>query len=177
MSRSSTVAGLLLVPLLGCRPMSEEEAVGIVRAYDRALIEALRTGDARLIDPVTGPTEGRKLTGLIGVKLDQGITMDATLLDLQVRGVTMGREEVVVSTEERWHYVERRIGTGEQVGPESRDRYSMRYFIRRPEKRWVVDAIEFASPPEVGRKEIWGPEDVPKGAGRPAGATTREDHR
>lgn len=155
----------LLAPLLACQPLPKEEAVRIVRVYNDAVIQALRSGDARLIDPVTGPEEGRKLTGLIGVKLDQGITMDATLLDFRLVDVAYGRDEVVVSTEERWHYLERRIGSGEQVGPESRDHYFMRYHVRRPEKRWVVDRIEYAKPPEVGRKEIWGPGDLPGDGG------------
>jgi hypothetical protein len=164
-NRTLLALAALVASVPGCRPLSKAEAVKVVRTYNGAVIEALRSGDARLIDPVTGPEEGRKLTGLIGVKLDQGITMDATLLDFRVLDVAYGRNEAIVSTEERWQYRELRIGTGEQVGPESRDHYFMRYHVRRPEKRWVVDRIEYASPPEVGRKEIWGPGDVPAGAG------------
>lgn len=170
MNRPLLVLAVLALPLLACRPMSRDEAVRLVETYNRAVIEALRTGDARLIEPVTGQVEGRKLTGLIGVKIDQGVTMDAALLDLRIIDVEYGREEVVVSTEERWHYLERRIGSGEQVGPDSRDHYFMRYHLRRPEKRWVVDRIEYAKPPEVGRKEIWSPADLPTGAGAGEGA-------
>lgn len=174
--KRSLVLLALASSLAGCRPMGRDEAVKLVETYNRAVIEALRSGDARLVEPVAGPVERRKLAGLIGVKQDQGITMDATLLELRVTGVAYGRDEVVVSTEERWHYVERRIGPGDQVGPDSRDHYFMRYHLRRPEKRWVVDLIEFAQPPEVGRKEIWGPGDAPAGAGpgsQPGGETAR----
>jgi len=98
----------------------------------------------------------------VGVKLDQGLTLDARLVELQPRGVERRGDEVVVTTDERWHYLDRRIGTGEQVGQDSRDHYVMRYFLRKSGKAWVVDRTEFAEKPEVGRTQV--PDRAPAGA-------------
>lgn len=182
------VAVLLgVLGLASCGGLSDEKAVRLVEAYNRRVAEAYRTGDPRLIEAVTGPAEGKKLTALIGTKLDMGITLDAELLDFVVLGVQRTRDEVVVSTEERWHYRDRRIGTGEQVGDDSRDSYRMRYLLRKNEDRWVVDEIRFAEPPQVGRKampfgadasvmhgvETTVPGQVPGKAGAPAASSSR----
>ena len=42
----------------------------------------------QLVEPFVGPQELRKLTGLIGVKVDQGITLDSELLRFEVLSVT-----------------------------------------------------------------------------------------
>jgi hypothetical protein len=88
------------------------------------------------------------------VKLDAGVTLDATLERLDVLGVERADGEVVVRTEERWHYRDRAIGTGAQVGEDSRDRYFMRYHLRRLDGRWVVDRVAFERAPEVGREAV-----------------------
>ncbi len=140
-----------LAALATCGRMSDGEAVKLVQSYNAHVIDAYRADDVRLIDPVVGPGEGKKLTGLIGVKLDMGIAMDARVLEFRVLGVERRKDEVVVRTEERWYYRDLKIGTGEQVGQDSTDHYFMRYNLRKPEGRWVVDAIAFEKPPEVGR--------------------------
>ena len=133
-----------------CGP-SDEEVVRAVRSYDERLIEAYRTSDARLIEPLTGEEEARKITALIGVKRDMGITLDAELVEFEVRAIERRGNELVVSTAERWYYQDRRIGTGERVGEDSRDRYWMRYHLRKERRGLVVVAVEFERPPEVGR--------------------------
>ncbi len=140
-----------LAALAACGGMSDADAIRLVRSYNAHVIDAFRAGDVRLIDPVVGLEEGKKLTGLIGVKLDAGVTLEAEMLELLVLGVERAKGEVIVRTEERWYYRERRIGSGEQVGQDSRDHYFMRYHLRRLEGRWVVDRIAFDRPPEVGR--------------------------
>lgn len=133
--------------------LSDDAAQRLVRAYDEKLIEAYRTGDEKVVDPLVGEEEGRKLLGLIGVKLDMGLTLDATLLELKFLAVERPPSgEVHVLTEERWHYRDRKIGTGETVGEESDDQYALRYALRKVEgKRWVVGAVSFERPPVVGR--------------------------
>ncbi len=155
--------------------MSEEDAVALVRTYNSRVIEAFRTGDARLIDPITGPTDGTRLTGLIGVKTDMGFFLEAKLLELRVLGISRSRDEVTVRTEERWYYLDRRRDTGERIGQDSTDHYFMRYHIRRPEGRWVVDEIAFDKPPEVGRTELPIQLDArtAHGAPQPGDETTR----
>lgn len=150
---------LWLVPMLAvasCRRKGRDEARRLVERYNRVVCEAYRRGDVRLIDPVVGPKEGKRLTGLIGVRLDMGITLDAELLHLEVTGVEEcageSGEELRVRTKERWHYRDRKIGTGEQVGEESYDSYEMLYLFAKIDGRWLVDEIRFTTPPEVGRK-------------------------
>jgi hypothetical protein len=148
----AAVPSLFLVA--GCHNLDEAKATRLVRAYNDKVIEAFKTGDARLVEGVAGPKEAKKLTGLIGVKLDQGLTLDAQLLEFKVLKVEPGEDQVVVETAEQWYYRERRIGSGEPVGQDSRDQYRMRYVLRQWDSRWVVDEIQFAAPPQVGRTVV-----------------------
>lgn len=142
----ATCAGALLAAA-GCSRLSDDEAVALVRSYVDRKADAYRAADAGLVDGVTSTAEGRKILGLIGVKSDMGVTLDAVPLDFTVLRVERAADRVTVFTEERWRYADRRIGSGEQVGQESVDRYRMRYHLAREEGRWVVDAIEFDVPP------------------------------
>ncbi|HEY3446470.1 MAG TPA: hypothetical protein VGK67_08895 [Myxococcales bacterium] len=133
--------------------LSDADAQRLVRAYDDKLVEAYRTGDEKIVDPLVGEEEGKKLLGLIGVKLDMGLTLEATLKELKWLGVERPPSgEVHVLTEERWHYRDRKVGSGETVGQESDDHYFMRYALRKVEGRWVVGAVSFEHPPSVGRQ-------------------------
>jgi hypothetical protein len=135
----------------GCGRVSPAHARQLVERYNQVVSEAYRRGDVRLIDPVVGPNEGKKLTGLIGVRLDLGITLDSHLLSLEVTGVEQGKNELRVNTRERWSYRDLKIGTGEQVGEASQDSYEMTYYFTNVNHAWLVDQIKFAAPPQVGR--------------------------
>lgn len=152
MRRTPAAILCAVVALAGCSAFSDADAVQLVRDYNRRVVQAFRAGDASLVDAVTGPTDGKRLTGLIGVKLDQGITLDAELLALAPLRIDRAGREVVVHTEERWTYRNRRIGSGAQIGPESTDHYFVAYHLARLDGRWVVDHIDFDRPPEVGRR-------------------------
>lgn len=135
----------------GCGRVSKTQARQLVERYNQVVAEAYRRGDVQLIDPVVGPNEGKKLTGLIGVRLDLGMTLDSQLLSLEVTGVEAAKNELRVSTRERWSYRDLRIGTGEQVGEASQDSYQMTYYFTNSNNAWLVDEIEFTAPPQVGR--------------------------
>ncbi len=152
MSRAPQAAALAL-GLSACGGISDAEAVRRVEEYNRVVTEAYRSGDVRGLEAVAGPGEAKKVAALVGVNLDMGITLDAQLLDFQATGVERRGDAVVVSTAERWYYADRRIGTGEQVGQDSTDRYRMRYHLRREQGRWLVSEIEHAAQPVVGRRE------------------------
>ncbi|MCX6903994.1 MAG: cytochrome c biogenesis protein ResB, partial [Verrucomicrobia bacterium] len=141
-----------LLFLAGCQRSSLSQARQLVERYNRVVAEAYRRGDVKLIDPVVGPNEGKKLTGLIGVRLDLGMTLDSQMLALEVTGVQKAKDELRVQTRERWRYRDRKIGTGEQVGEESLDSYEMLYIFKKSGKDWLVDEIKFTSAPQVGRK-------------------------
>lgn len=138
-----------------------EEARGLVQRYNEVVIEAYRRLDIKLVDDVVGPNERRKLAGLIGVRQDMGITLDSELLLLEMVSVKQHEESkwLEVRTREKWRYLDRKIGTGEQVGEESDDEYEMIYVFINDDGRWLVDKIKFAVPPKVGRpKPLWSSE-------------------
>ena len=134
--------------------VSNAAARRLVERYNQAVSEAYRRADVNLIDPVVGPntTEGKRLTGLIGVRLDMGITLDAELLSVEVTDVAQNGGELQVRTQERWRYRDRKIGSGEQVGEESSDSYELLYVFRKLDKAWLVAETRFTVPPQVGRK-------------------------
>ncbi len=144
---------LLCLALTSCRPSSRQQARQLVVRYNQVVAEAYRRGDIKLLDPVVGPNEGKKLTGLIGVRLDMGLTLDSQLLSLEVIRVEQERLEMRVWTSERWRYCERRVGTGQQFGEESLDAYQMLYILKKCDRLWMVDEIRFHSTPQVGRKQ------------------------
>lgn len=137
--------------VIACGGMSDEDAVALVKRYNELNIEAFRSGDATLTEATTGLEEGKKLLGLIGVRLDQGLVLDARMLEFAPVAVERRDGAVFVTARERWYWLERRIGTGQQVGLDSVDRYVVRYRLGREEGRWVVLGKDFVEPPQVGR--------------------------
>ena len=152
----ASVFAMLLCGLVlgsGCQPSAREEARGLVEHYNQVVSEAYRRGDVKLIDPVVGVKEGRKILGLIGVRLDLGLTLDSELLSLDITGVEQQKDEMRVRTKEQWRYRDRKIGSGEQVGEASKDSYEMLYVFKKTEGAWLVEEIQFTSDPKVSRKQ------------------------
>ena len=145
------LAGGILVFTTGCNRVSQADAKQLVERYNQVVSEAYRRGDVRLINPVVGPNEGKKLAGLIGVRSDLGITLDSQLLALEIIGVEQSGKSLWVRTKEKWSYRDLQIGTGKQVGDASQDAYEMTYNFTNVDKAWLVDEIKFAATPQVGR--------------------------
>ena len=148
------VLPVLVLALTSCQRVSDDKARELVERYNRVVSEAHRRSDVKLIDTVVGPNsrDGKNLTGLIGVRLDMGLTLDAHLLALEITGVERSKDDLRVRTKERWRYRDLKIGTGEQVGEESFDSYEMLYVFQKINKKWLLDETRFTSPPQVGRK-------------------------
>lgn len=138
---------------VGCDRLSDARAAEVVEGYDRGLVEAYRASDPALLAGVAAANEHRKVAALIGAKQDMGLYLDAEILEMKVVEVTRGKDDLAVIADERWHYRDRRIGTGEQVGAESTDHYRMRYRLEKEAGQWVVGRVEFGAAPEVGRAE------------------------
>lgn len=155
---------MMLVTLLAvataCGRGSEEEARQAVRTYLARLVEAYRTSDQSLVDPLVSEQQGLKLVGLIGVKRDAGVVLDAQILELIFLRAAREGDEWVVETRERWYYRDRKIGSGEQVGADSTDAYVMRYRFSRKEGRWILEDLAFVEAPQVGRKTAPMPVDA-----------------
>ncbi len=144
----------MVAVLDGCSRVNRTEARALVARYDQAIIEAYRLNDVRLADPVVLPdsVEGRRLTGLIGVRMDMGISLDASLVSLQVVGASQQDGQLLIQTRERWRYRDRRVGTGEAVGQPSEDAYDLEYRFQRRKGAWLVTETRFTTPPVVGRQ-------------------------
>lgn len=152
-----TLFPLALISLtLGCTRVSTQEAKALIARYNSVVCEAYRKGDIRLIDSVVGPgaPDGKRLAGLIGVRQDMGLTLDANLESLEVVGVNQVEEVLTVRTRETWRYRDLKAGTQLQVGEASVDRYEMLYHLGRHKGAWLVEETRFTSPPQVGRKEV-----------------------
>lgn len=145
----------VLVLAFGCGKVSQREAKALVARYNEVVSEAYRKNDVRLIDAVVGldTSDGRRLTGLIGVRMDMGLTLDARLESLEVTGVEEAKDELRVRTQEQWRYRDVQTATGTQVGEASVDHYEMRYRFRKRKGAWLVEETSFTAPPRVGRKE------------------------
>jgi hypothetical protein len=144
-----TIAALALTS--GCHAADEREGQAAVQRYLDLLAKAYRASDAELVDPLLGDEQGLKVTGLIGVKRDMGLVLDATLLQIEFDKVTRDGAALVVETRERWKYLDRRIGTGQPAGPESTDAYRMRYRFERKEGKLLLADLSFIEAPEVGQ--------------------------
>ena len=151
-----TLLTLALTLALGCGRMSTRAANDLVAHYNEVVSEAYRKGDIRLIDSVVGlnTPDGQRLTGLIGVRSDMGLTLDAHLESLEVTGVEQIKEDLRVRTKERWRYQDLKTDTGVQVGEASVDHYEMLYHFRKLKGIWMLEETKFATPPQVGRKDV-----------------------
>jgi hypothetical protein len=159
MDRMKRIAILAAALLASCSRGGREEAEQAVRAYLAKLVDAYRTSDASLMDPLVSEAQGLKLTGLIGVKRDAGVVLDAKILDIQFARAERQGDDWIVETKERWYYRDRKIGTGEQVGEDSTDSYAMRYRLTRKGGKFILDSLEFIGEPAVGRKQAPMPVD------------------
>lgn len=154
MRRSFPVVAAALLALGACRPSgpSDEESRALVKAYLEKLVQAYRASDEELVDRLVTENEARKLVGLIGVKRDTGVVLDAELLELAFVRIERRDGAAYVDTRERWHYRDRAIGSGAQVGDESTDEYQVRYRLVRDGGALKVDQLEFVGEPKVGRR-------------------------
>jgi hypothetical protein len=145
---------MLLLPVLACARVSRSQAQGLVARYNRVVSDAYRTGNILLIDEVVGPNaiDGKRLTGLIGVRKDMGIALDAHLETLEVVGLDHVGDDLRVRTREQWRYRDVQVANGQQVGEASVDRYEMLYHFKRLKGVWMVEETRFTAEPQVGRK-------------------------
>jgi hypothetical protein len=150
--RLALALALLAGVTASCRRADEQEARAAVMTYLDKLTQAYGASDETIVDPLVSEHQGRKLTGLIGVKRDMGMVLDARLLELQLEGTCKEGEELIVDTRERWHYRDLALATHKQIGEDSLDAYAVRYRLVREQGTLKIETIEFREPPIVGRK-------------------------
>ncbi len=152
---------VLLIIMTSCQKkgIPQDEARALVEKYNEVVSEAYRRCDIRLIDSVVGmnTVAGDRLTGLIGVRLDMGISLDSKLISIEVISAEQEGDLLKINTKEKWAYRDLKIGTGEQVGEKSEDYYELLYIFKKINNKWMVEETKFTSDPKVGRKAIpWG---------------------
>lgn len=151
----------LVVLLAGCKEdAGRADAERAVRTYVARMADAYRASDESVVDAFVSERQGRKLLGLIGVKRDAGVVLDAKLLALEFTQFSRTNDGWIVDTRERWYYADRRIGTGEQIGEDSTDSYAVRYRLVRKDGTLILDALEFIGDPVVERKSAPIPVDT-----------------
>jgi hypothetical protein len=157
--------------LTSCKQSSTDQARTLVERYNRVVCEAYHRGDAKPLDSVVGPKEGKKLAGLIGVRRDFGLTLDSHCLSLEVIGVERSKDVMRVRTKERWRYRDLRIGTGKPVGEESLDSCEMLYIFTNVNRAWLVDETRVTKLPRVGPSQTPGTTDRKTPPATPSPAT------
>jgi len=144
--------------ITSCRYFSLVMFLPISATLHLSLVSAKRAGATTTIT-VVSDAQGLKLVGLIGVKRDAGVVLDARLLEIQFTRAAREEDRWVVETRERWYYKDRKIGSGEQVGDDSTDSYAVRYRFTRKGDKLILEELEFVGEPVVGRKAAPMPVD------------------
>ena len=154
MRHTCLLVAIVALGLASCGGDTREDARELVERYNQVVGDAYRRCDIKLIDSVVGPdtTAGKRLTGLIGVRLDMGVALDAEMTSLDITSVQETEDALEIRTRERWRYRDLEIGTGKQVGEASVDSYEMVYELAQWDGQWLVAETRFAAPPEIGRK-------------------------
>jgi hypothetical protein len=149
---AAAAAFALVAGSAACQRDRRGEVEQAVRTYLERLVAAYAASDETLVDPLVGEEQGRRLVGLIGVKSDTGIALEAKLLELSFVKVEGRGDEWTAETEEQWAYRDVGLKTRQQVGAPSVDRYAVRYTFVRKDGKLILEGVEFTEPPQVGRK-------------------------
>ena len=140
----------------GCGRSSTVEAMQLVLAYNEAVARAYRQGDVSSAMAVVAPREAQRIDGLIGARAQTGMALDCKLLRLEVIDAGKEDDEFKVRTRESWSYVDRGLNSGRAMGPTNLDSYEMLYVFKRQSGNWLVEEIQFSTPPKIGRtNSIW----------------------
>lgn len=152
-----TCARLCLVAFLSaCDSGVSREALDLVLRYNHATAEAYRKGSADSVAPLVSDREFKRLDGLISARSQTGLNLDSRLLRAEVLEARRGGAEFRVRTREDWEYVDRGARTGRAIGSPMRDSYEMLYIFKRETTNWIMQEIQFATAPKIGRtNSIW----------------------
>lgn len=137
--------------LTSCEQSPSDQARTQVERYNRVVSIAYRSGDVKLIGLVAGPKEDKRLSELIRARREFGLTLDSSLLSLEVTVAERSKESMRVRTKERWRYRDLSIGTGKPLSQESIDAYEISYLFTNVNKVWLVDNIHVTKLPRIGQ--------------------------
>ncbi len=119
-----------------------EEAEKAVRAYNKALVLAYRTGDMTELEKFAGDNEVRKIRVLMDLKRSQGMVLESTLESLKVvSSQTSGTDSILVETKERWRYQDRMVQPGKPPGQLFVSEMNMEYTCEKESDQWKVTEL------------------------------------
>lgn len=139
----------LLLALAACdRGKELAAAERLIRAYDRAVIEAHLTTNFGELEKVTSKDELERVQVLVAGLRAQKQVLVASLESLSVESASFDAASsagVVLATE-RWTYQRTDSTTREPVGEPAAREYTLRYELVRRGSDWVVDRVRHEQP-------------------------------
>ena len=95
MTRRWFGVAILIAIGLACRGgPSPEDARRLVMTYLGKVTEAYRSSDEQIVDALVSEPQALKLVGLIGVKRDADVYLDAQLLDINFEKIAPGKDRI-----------------------------------------------------------------------------------
>jgi hypothetical protein len=138
------LAGALLLALSGCGNNADRTAAErLIRAYDRAVIEAHLTANFGELEKVTSKDELERVQIIVGGLRAQKQMLIASLESLKVESASFDAEKkvgVAIATE-RWTYQRADSSTREAAGEPVRREYKLRYELVQRDNDWVVERV------------------------------------
>ena len=145
----------LLLALSACDGRKElATAERLIRAYDRAVIEAHLTASFGELEKVTSKDELERVQVLVGGLRAQKQVLVASLEALSVESASFDAEAgagVILATE-RWTYQRADAATRAPIGEPAAREYTLRYELVRRGNDWVVDRVRHEQPSREWRK-------------------------
>ncbi|GBE00296.1 hypothetical protein BMS3Abin07_02347 [bacterium BMS3Abin07] len=134
---------LLLISASGVANAEDMGVKEVVRAYNKALIQAYNTLRFDSLRRVVTEKEYNKVTIYIKSYAGMKQKLRAGLTDLVIKDVEKGSRKASVSTSEKWWYERVDMKTGSILVPKSIYNYEMRYDLVKDEMgKWRVDKLK-----------------------------------
>lgn len=119
--------------------MTPGEFLPIIKKYNRLLVKAYKSGDARVVKKVASDQEVDNVRQQIKGFRDNNLKALAVLKDLKITGVQRpDPSSYSVMTEEKWDNEFVDMATGKVKQKESGVLYTMIYHFRYRNGRWIV---------------------------------------
>jgi BMFP domain-containing protein YqiC len=153
--RRATTAALVLLAVAGCRNREDVAAAErLVRAYDRAVIEAHLTRSMDPLEKLTSRDEYDRLQiTLVGMSARHEL-LRSSLESLEIRSASFDKKQEtgVAVADERWTYERVDSNTGEVRLAKTEARYRLKYEFKRKGGAWVVDKVRHESAPVESKR-------------------------
>lgn len=136
-------ASMILFFAFSCAPHPEEEAArAVVRAYNKALVQAYGDTNLNYMKPLITEKELNRLFPSFQFFLLSNLRMVTVQKEFKEKDIKIREKKAVVETVEKWEYWWENRLAGEIARPKEEITYHLRYHLKKTPERWVVDFIE-----------------------------------